>query len=815
MLSNFIKVTLRKLYREKLYTIINVSGLAFGIACCLILGLFLHNELTYDQHHMNYKRIYRVACEYTSDNRPTKCASVSAALASILKNENTEIIDYVRFALMILPNDPGPGMAIYSDNDTFFWKDIYAVDDNVFEVFTYDIIYGDPETALIDPNSVAVSETFARKYFGDENPIGKTVRSDDATMKISLVFADLPDNTHLKTDVLMSHNLPGLKLDPSNFKQFLWSPGDYTYLVLPENYPQASFKRMTDAFYQRYMKEFGDGHNIRWDAWLQPLKDIHYGEVLVYDRPVGNASFLYGSAMIGLLILLIACINYMNLATARSLKRGREVGFHKVLGAKKPQLIMQFLGETIIISFMALFLGLIIVELVLILTPVNEMTGNLQLTDYLAEPVRLLWLIGLTIFTGVVSGAYPAFYLSSISPIAALSALRKAATAQFKMRQILVLIQLVISIGVIASTFLMVLQLRYITNKPLGFARENRVVSRLQGADILEKHKIIKMELLKNPNVLGMTLGSTIPCTDVSTSMGATENNDGIMEPQTKKFIFAFNDDYLDVMGLKLLEGRNFSDQISSDRDEAVIVNETLVKKMDWDEPLGKRIEYYGTRKVIGIVKDFHIQSMHSTVEPFMLVRFDPPYAGMDEFARAIYNGIMVVHISGEGIPKTLDYIRSVMEALDPKHGFEYEFLNEIIDQLYVSENQMVKLTGLFACICVFISCLGLFGLSAFITEQRTREIGVRKVLGASSTQIIFMLSGPSLILVLIASVIASTSTYLVMGEWLSGFAYRTGINPMAFVIAAAMVTIVAFITIALQSYKTAQANPVKALRYE
>ena len=815
MLSNFIKVTLRKLYREKLYTLINITGLSLGIACCLILGLFLHSELTYDQYHKNYKRIYRVENEFTSQGVSNKLAVTSPALGPLLKKENPDVIDYCRFAVINDPDAP-KGWPFYSGDDTYFWKDIYTVDVNVFDVFDYDIIYGDPKTALVDPYFIAVSETFAKTHFGDEYPIGKTVSTDIATVKISLVFADQPENTHVKTDVLISYNWPAMKLDPSNLRRDLWNIQDYTYLVLPEDYPQASFKKMTDAIYQKYMKEFGDQQNMKMNFWLQPLKDIHYKSNVQYDEANGNVLYLYGSVAIGLLILLVACINYMNLATARSLKRGREVGMYKVLGASKSQLIIQFMGESVLIAFMSLCLGMFIAELIMNLTPVNELIGNQRLTDYVTNPMLLWLLLGSTIITGAISGVYPAFYLSSIKPIAALTAIKRASTAQLKSRQILVLAQFIISIGVIASTFLMVSQMRYITDKPLGFDKQNRVVFRLYGADVLDKRQVLKSELLKNPNVLGVTVCSEIPGRTNNFNMGGVEKNDGTMEQQSYSLMLAHNDDYLPVMGMELLEGRDFSQKLLTDVGASAIVNEALVKKMSWDEPLGKRIQLGNNMgRVIGVVKDFNFKSVHSPVEPLLLLRNDPDFSGLDADHRARQSRMMVIHISGKDMTQTLDHIRNVMAEFDPVHALEYDFLDTTLDQLYVSEKQIINLTGLFAGICVLISCLGLFGLSAFITEQRTKEIGVRKVHGASSMQIIFMLSGPSLILVLIASVIASASTYLAIGEWLAGFAYRADINPLVFVMATALVIIVAFVTIALQSFKTAQSNPVRALRYE
>jgi putative ABC transport system permease protein len=822
MLLSFIKITLRKLYREKLYTIINVSGLALGIACCLILGLFLHSELTYDQHHMNYKRIYRVAELYTLQGTGIKFAFTSYALAPLLKKENSDTIDYVRFFPFTSLNEQG--MPFYSGDDTFYWNNVYAVDYNVFEVFTYNIIYGDPKTAMVEPYSIAISETIARKYFGNENPIGKTVKSDIGTHKISLVFADLPGNTHLKTDVLISANEPASQLDASRLREDLWGIFNaYTYLVLPENYPKTSFKKMTEAFYQKYMKEIGDKDNCKMDFWLQPLKDIHYKSPgLTADMPTGNVLYLYGSIAVGLLILLVACINYMNLATARSLKRGKEVGIYRVMGANRSQLIMQFIGESILITLIALFLGMLIAELVLFLSPIKETIGNLQLTNYVTKPVLLCWLIGSTVLIGVISGLYPAFYLSSISPLAAITALKRAATAQFKMRQILVLLQFIISIGVIACTFLMISQMRYIANKPLGFAKENRVAIPLYGADLIEKGNVIKMELLKNANVLGMTIGNfSVPGNykDVAQPQ-SIENNDGSMVSLPMFQIEAYNDDYLNVMGMELLEGRDFSKDISTDVNDAAIVNETLVRKMGWDNPLGKKIIFpmpgrMETRRVIGVVKDFHYQSMHSPIAPHVLMRVPLDLSNFRPDMRAGQARTMVINISGKDRPHTLNDIKNVMGKIDPKHTMQYEFLNEMIDRLYGTENQIMKLTGLFAGICVFISCLGLFGLSAFTTEQRSKEIGVRKVVGASTMQIILMLFKPTVVLVLIGAVIASASAYLVMEKWLAGFAYKAGINPLVFLLATLIVIIVAFVTIALQSLKTAQANPVEALRYE
>lgn len=811
LINTHLKVMLRKLYREKLYALINISGLSLGIACCVLLTLYLHAELTYDLHYKKHNRIYRVANELTTNGASNKLAVTSPALGPALKKEFPEIEDFVRMAVITPPDTPG--LPFYTGDYTHYWKDVYTVDDNFFDVFDNKIIYGDPRTALVDPNFIAVSETFAKTHFGDEYPIGKTVCTDIACVKISLVFADVPENTHIKYDVLISYNWPTMRLDESRLRQDLWNFQDYTYLVMPKGFNPKSFKDKFTAFYNKYMKALGDKNNRSMRYWLEPLAGIHYHSDLQYDEAHGNIFYLYGFTAITLLILLVACINYVNLATARSLKRAREVGMHKVLGAGRTQLIAQYLSESVLFTFTALILGLVFVEILLTYTSIGQLIGHQRISDLTSYPTVLGGLLLLTLFVGILSGLYPAFYLSSIPPIAALSAVKRAATGQFRLRQLLVLTQFIISIGVIAGVLMMSWQMKYISERPLGFEKDNRLFIRLFGADVLEKYQSIKNELSKQPGVLGVTLVGRIPGQFMGFGTRDVENNDGSMGEQTVKVMTVNDDDVIQVMGMHLKEGRGFNKKFLTDVGTSVIVNQALVRKMGWDHPLGKRVD---EGRVIGVVQDFNYESLRSKVEPMVLQRTNLDYlATLNQEFRRRQSRMLVLDIAGKNVSGTLSEIRDVMARLDPKHAFDYQFLDDALDQLYASERYTMELTGIFAAICIFISCLGLYGLSAFATEQRTKEIGVRKVLGATSIQIIIMLSRAAIALVLIASVFASIFSWLAVSEWLNGFAYRAPINPTIFVIATAAVIFVAFITIALQSLKTARRNPVHALRYE
>lgn len=810
MLKSYILIALRRLAREKIYVFINILGLSLGIACCFILGLYLHSELTYDQHNSKHERIFRIVDEITTAGKVDAAAVTSRALGPLLTREYPELGEYVRFQRA--------GRTMLRRDDTeFFWEGIFLADDNVFDVFDHDIIYSDPNGALTDPSSIALSESVAKTYFGDTNPIGETIRTDSYQYKVTAVFADLPENSHLKYDALISYNRLGLTDDNNNLRQMLWNISDYTYLLLPEDTNPDLFNNLVSTFYDKYMAEVGRSFNSQFRFWIQPLKDIHFGEHLQYDQPTGNIFNLYGFAAVAIFILLVACINYTNLSTARAIKRSKEVGMRKVIGAEKAQLVMQFLGESLVFSTIALVFGFIFVEAALRLTPLGELLGKTQLFNLRSDPTLLLWLAGFSVLVGLLAGLYPAFYLSSISPLAALTATKKPVHSGLSLRKVLVFLQFAISIGVVACTLLMALQMHYVASKPLGFDKENKIIVRLVGVDAIEKVPLIRNELSSNPHILGMAETAFVPGQPISINLITIENNEGIMEPQTINRM-QVGDDFFKVMNVEIAEGRDFSKRLLTDVGNSILVNEALVKSMGWDSAIGKRLQAGGggySAKVIGVVKDFNFYSLHEQVEPLVIQSLPKDLSNVAAAQRNRANRSIVISVAGEDIFHTINFIESVVTQFDPTHPFEFKFIDDALDEMYVSESNLMKLTGTFAGICIFISCLGLFGLATFTTEQRTKEIGIRKVLGASTWQVILLLSTHFFVSLAVAAVIASVISYFVIDDWLASFAYHTAINPLVFIVSTILVAIIAFITVSLQSAKTAQANPVLALRYE
>ncbi len=810
MASTSLKVTLRTLYRDKLYAAINLAGLSLAIACCLILGLYLRSELTYDRHHVNHERIYRLVNEFYIGERIDRFAHTSAVIGEMLQEQYPVIQDYVRFRNL-------GQFVIRVEDQSYVWQDTYLADDNVFDVFTHEIIAGDPKTALVEPSTAAVSRTFAERYFGDRNPVGEIFTIDNgAVWKITAVFEDLPENTHLKYDVLFSYNgeFFANPTEEQQRRQQLFGINDFTYLVMPEGYDIAEFPPVAQAFFDRHMAQNPMG--ATWKAWLQPLASIHLYSDFPNDLPRGNPYYLYGFAAVSIFILLVACINYINLATARATKRAKEVGLRKILGASKKALSTQFLAESLVLALAALVLGAIAAGIMFNATPIADLLGKPLALDLVGEPTLLVWMLGITAAVGLLSGLYPAVYLAAIRPTAAVGSSTRAGSKTLGFRQFLVLVQFTITIAVIAATLLMASQMRYIADFPLGFAKENRLMITLRGVDLIKQIPVLRNELVQHPQILGVTASQSMMGRGFPINIMQIENNTGSMVQTTLNHM-PVADDFIEVMDMQVVAGRGFSAEMADDATAALIVNEALVAQNGWDEPLGKRIQLGPrTGTVIGVVRDFNFRSLKDTVAPFMIYQFqDQNLDSVPAAVRGLQTRLLVVNIAGGRVGETLEYLRGVFARVDPDHPFEYQFLDESLDRLYLSEQRLLRLIAIFGGICIFVACLGVFGLAAFTTEQRTREIGVRKVHGASTAQVIALLARNVLALIGIGAVIASLAAYLAIDRWLLGFAYRVEINPVVFVIAAALALLVAYATVALQSYRAARANPIHALRYE
>lgn len=820
MFKSYLIITLRNLYREKLYALINVFGLTLGLSCCLVLGLYVVGELSYDRHHIKHERLFRIVSNYDFSGNENAFAWTPQSLGQLLLTDNPELIEaYTRFR----PPSPGQPTVFRKGADAYFWDNVYLADNNAFDVFTHDIIYGNPDGALDDSLSIAVSETFARTYFGDANPVGETLSTDTADYRITLVFADMPVHSHLQYDVLISISRAGnLPDNEAVLQQMLGNVSDYTYVLLRAGFDaddlRLALSRLVSNRVEAMKRQFGMQDTLDASFRAQPLTDVHLESGLQYDLPSGNRFYVTSFAAVALFILIIACINYVNLATARSMKRAREVGMRKVLGAQRQQLIWQFLGESLFFVVLASITSLALVQGLLSYHLLDGLLGNNFFSGSLFAPVVLAWLLILALLVALLSGLYPAFYLSSVPPIVALSnASQTNRSASGRLRQVLVFIQFTISIGIIASTLLMASQMRYVTSMSLGFDKENKLLVPLRGADVIETLPALRSELAANPAVIAVSSAQNVPGGITGIGGVNIENEAGAMELQSVA-IMAVGDDFIPTMGIELLAGRGFSQRLLTDVGQNFVVNRTLANRMGWSQPIGKRIDAAGGGlggRVIGMVEDFHFASAHEPIAPLVMIAPAPDFANLNAAQRALQNRTLIVNVSGNGLADTLRYVQDVVLRFDSLHPFEFEFLDIQMAALYASEQRVTRLTAVFAGICIFISCLGLFGLASFTTERRTKEIGIRKVLGASSLQIITLLSRNILLLVLVGAIVASLLSFVIVNQWMAGFAYRTGINPVIFLLAALIAMLVAFVTIALQSYKTVRANPVIALRYE
>ena len=819
-MRHHVVLLLRNFRREKLYTAINIAGLALGLASCLLLGLFLRSELTYDQHYPNHRNIYRVVNEFTMSGRTVPMAKTADALGPMLKEEYPAmVLDAVRIRPL-----PGAGGTALRRPDqpekVFYWENSYFADANVFKVFPVEVVYGDPETALVQGTGVAISERVAKQYFADENPIGKRLVTDLSTYPtvVTLVFRDQPANTHLKYDLLFSYNQPFLQFGdtPARRRQRLVAINGFTYLVMHPSFRPAEWQRMSHDFGEKYMGDELRAAMIQWRSWLQPLASTHMQTEVDYDSPNGNAAWLFGCAAVALIILIIASINYMNLATARATRRARSVALRKILGASRLSLAAGFLVEALLFSLLALVLAVALVELVLKLTPVAGLFDNKVTLDLLREPLLGLWLLGTALGVGLLSGLYPALYLSSWAPLMALTGKQPSAEGNLRMRECLVLVQFTISAAAITCTLLMMAQMHYVATRPLGFERDHRLLVSVRGATTIEKIPAIRNELLGDTAIRGVAVAQNTPGDgDASAEINVVqiEGDDGVMGQQMLN-VQPLGEDYEKVMGLSIIEGHDLSSRLATDVGSNVLVNEALVRKMGWTNPIGQRVQFRGEGRVVGVVRDFNFKTLHHRIEPLVMFSLSNDMSRERAFERPFQRRQLILDIAPREVSRALGVAERVMADADPQHPFEYRFLDASLDKLYRTEISLARLIGIFAAISIFIACLGLFGLTAFTTEQRSREIGTRKVLGASAWQIIGLLARRILVLVLLASVLAAVAAYFAIEGWLQGFAYQAGIDPLIFLLAAAVAAAVAVATVAAQTWRTAKADPVQALRY-
>lgn len=806
MLKNYIKTALRNISRNKGFTTINISGLAIGMACCILVLLYTNDEFSFDRYPQQSDQIYRLVMGVTSQERgEIQTARTPPPWAPALANDYPEVEDYVRFKTPLVS-----WLISYEEKDKrFHEKGFYFADPSVFEFFNFALIKGYPKTALSEPNTVVLTESAAKKYFGDEDPINKILRADNTyDFNVVGIIKDVPKHSHITFDILASFKTLSTfaiygGIEYETFRFMGLAPDNYTYLRLKKGTSSDQFLYKFPQFFEKYISTQMEQLGLKIKPQLQPLKNIHlHSNIEAELQANSDINYIYIFSAIALFVLIIACINFMNLSTALSSKRASEVGLRKVVGAYRSQLIIQFLVETIFLTFIALFLAFILVQLLL---PLFNYFSGKELSLAFNNPWNILGIIGIVVFVGILSGSYPAFMLSSFQPATVLKGGVKAGSLNAVLRKVLVLIQFSISIIFIIGTGIVYSQLKFIQNRELGFNKEQVVV--LPFGDPRARQIYLSYENLitQNPNVVAASGVSSLPGGLINNAAIRTE---GMAPDQTVLVEFLFGDhDFLDVMGIELAAGRNFSLDFPTDTLAAFILNETAINQFGWqDSPLEKRIQLGGWQgRVIGVVKDFHVKSLYQRIEPLM-IHIAPNPDAYHYFA---------VKIKAENFQETLNFLEVKWKQVYPHDPFVYSFLDEDFDSQYRTEQLRGNIFISFSILAIFIACLGLFGLAAFTAEQRTKEIGIRKVLGASESGIVFRLSKEFTIWVLLANFIAWPVAFLAMDKWLQNFAYRTGIPMWIFFVAAVIALLIALITVSYQAIKAASSNPVEALRYE
>jgi len=800
MFKNYVIVTLRNIKKQKAYAFISIAGFAVGLATCILILLYVIHELSYDKFHANSNRIYRIGVEGNLSGSYVKYPRSNLGTGPTMLKDYPEVESFTRiYSLNRMP--------VEHNKIRFYEERLFYVDNSFFEVFSFSLNQGNPESALIAPYCIVLTQDMARKYFGDEPAIGRQLKLNNRfDYTVTGIMENCPENSHLQFDALCSietfYVIRNREVDEwTNFNC-------YTYLLLRKNVDPAEFTGKFTAFIDNYMSIFKKLLGGSIGFFIQPITDIHLHSKLGYDTP-GNSdiAYVYIFSAIAFFILLIACINFMNLATARSAGRAKEVGLRKVLGAEKRMLIKQFLAESMLYCIVSLVAALGLVKLAL---PVFSSIAGFELGFHFGEmPWLIPAFIGFTLFAGFLAGSYPAFFLSSFEPVNVMRGSLKAGAANSRFRSVLVVVQFVISITLICGTSVMLSQLRFMKNKHLGFDKEHVIVIPIMDQSIRDKIPAIKTALKSYSTVLNVSAVSDLPGSYPDYSIFVPEGH--TIEQTQLMHRINCDIDLIETLGMEIKEGRNFSTEFSTDPEDSIIINETAAAKYGWDKPLGKEIGFFESiemnkvrpRRVIGVVKDFHVRSLHDKILPLLLTN-GKNY--LDEIA---------VRIKPGNTGEILDQLRSEWKKFDPDRPFDYYFLDSNFNQQYQKDERLNKIIAYFTIFAIVVACLGLYAMASFMAEQRFKEIGIRKTLGASVASIVFLISKEVTRLILIANLIALPIAYIILHRWLESFAYRTGISVVTFLLSAVTVFVIGYSTIAYKSINAALLNPVDTIRSE
>ncbi len=794
MLSSYLKIALRNLRRDKFYSLINILGLTIGITCGLLLLLYVTDELSYDRYHKSADQIYRVVTEIHEPDKVNHWVGLQAPAVKTMKEKYPAVENYVRFF-------PNGTTTFRRGEQRFSEEDIYAADSTVFAIFTYPFLAGDPKTALDAPGSIVLTQKLAQKFFGTTEALGQTLRTNDTTSyNVTGVMEDVPKNSHFRFNALLSLNS---RQQQNNDWGNFYMP---SYVVLAKGTDPKTIEAKSPQLYEEYMYSIFKRMGIDIAYQLQPLTSIHLHSKMEGETN-GDIGYVYTFSAVAFFMLLLASINYMNLATARSVRRAKEVGLRKVMGSVRSALIGQFLSESVLMTMLALLASVIMVGIMLPFF--NTVSGKEIEITQLLQPQFLLIALGIVVFTGFVSGSYPAFYLSAFEPAAVLKGATQGRGGSF-FRKALVVTQFSVSLVMLICTWIVFQQLNFMQNQDMGYDREQVLTINYRDVQPRGRYDAFRRSLLANPNVQKVATAGQPASNMGGRVILGVESNTGMKDMAFKPL--GIDHDYLNTMGMELVAGRDFSEKILSDTINSVLVNEATVKRMGWKEPLGKKVMQGGlpqdgreappTAQVVGVVKDFHQQSLYNTIEP--LVMFYRPALSVTH-----------IKIAAKDADKTLAFIKQEWNATYPDKVFEYSFLDQDFESAYHNDVLRGQIFTTFSILTILIACLGLFGLATFTTEQRVKEIGVRKVLGASVSSVVVLLSRDFTKLVLFSFPIAIPIAYFSMDKWLQSFPYKTDIHAWVFVAACVLTLLICWATVIYQSVKAALMNPVKSLRSE
>jgi putative ABC transport system permease protein len=797
MIKNMIKQTFRGLARDKFHSLINIFGLGLGIACCLIGLLFVQSELGFDRNHKNHARIYRYGVEMTIGGVTSVQDGCNPGAGPLLKDFIPEIESYVRIGYV--------GEILVKQKDRAFTEENFLwADPSIFTVFTYPFLYGNPQDALQRNNTMVLTRSMSRKIFGDRNPIGEVLEIEkQGPFSVAGVVEDPPDNNQLQFSALLSFSTLFKGLNQAELFKPSELSGDMDYdlyFLFTPGFTAADFDRRSKQFYEKYQAATD---SIHYRSLVEPLTGIHLRSAIDQGLAAANSRFLFWFCGIVLLILFLAGVNYVNLTTSRAGKRAKEIGVKKVSGSSRGQLVVHLLVESLLFVLLAVLAGIVLAQGILSLTPLNQVIGKHLKVNLFANPPLLLGLLATWIAVGLLAGLYPAFYLARISPIRTFKGRSGGQAAGRLVRQGLLVTQFVIAIGGLSLTFMMGRQMQYIRSRDLGFTRDAVVLVKVADDELRKRIGAFKDEILRLPGVAAASFSDSVPGSGFTGFAFPWESEQGEMK------LHAFNSlqadrDYFQTLGIEIVSGRNFSRPANPEdvknHSLEFIVTENLVKALGWKDPIGKRCEL-GT--VVGVARNFHYSPLYRDVRGTFIIQPTkiPDYLN--------------VRLQGGRVRETLEALRSRWSAVAPGYPFAYSFLDQRIARYYEQDRRQQTLAVIFSGICLLISCLGLFALALFHIEQRTKEIGIRKAIGASSGSVALLLARKFLFWVALANLFAWPLAYWLMSKWLSNFAFRTSIGPGVFLLSGSLVLLIALLTVSAQSLRAARANPVDSLRYE